>query len=79
MKRRNRSIRGPYVEVSEDGRGPSTAGQLDALLVVVGAALLVESLFDDEEDESDDDAGVDDEGESADGVFFPFPVRLSVR
>jgi len=62
-----------------DGRGPSTGGQPDALLVVAGAALVVEPLFDDEGDESDDDAGVDDEDESDAGVFVPLPARLSVR
>ena len=79
-KRRKRSIAGPYVQNNEDGRRPSTVGQLAELAAPLGVVL--------DEDDEDDEEGDDDDGSDLAGSVFAAgffsaaeasPARLSVR
>jgi hypothetical protein len=83
VKRRKRSIAGPYVEIGVDGRRPSTGGQLAEALAPDGVVLGLE-------EPAEVDADEDSDGEELDGVeadefddepfaLEPLAARLSVR
>ena len=83
VKRRKRSIAGPYVETVGDGRRPSTGGQLADVLAPDGVLLELEDPPDVDADEDSDDEEPDGvEDDDFDGEPFalePFAARLSVR
>jgi hypothetical protein len=83
VKRRKRSIAGPYVETGADGRRPSTGGQLADVLAPDGVVLELEEPPDFDPDEDSDDEEVDgvEDDDFDDDPFAPepFAARLSVR
>ena len=80
MKRRNRSIGGPYVGTGDDGRRPSTAESQLAELVAPDEAGLGDDGAEDDFAGADEDSDVDDvEFEDEPFELEPLPARRSVR